>query len=173
MEYYNYNELYHHGVKGMKWGVRRYQNKDGSLTTAGKKRYDRDVRENNAKKKDNRINIDGPDPKRWVKEDTSRAKSVVDSSSNMVRELKNVERSTRPSPKKERMDLSNMTDQQLRDRINRANLEKQYNDIFAQNNSSVSKGRQYVSDILDTTGTVLTIGSSALAIALAIKELRG
>lgn len=35
MEY----ELYHHGVKGMKWGVRRYQRKDGSLTAAGKKRY--------------------------------------------------------------------------------------------------------------------------------------
>lgn len=34
----NYNELYHYGVKGMKWGVRRYQNADGSLTEAGKKR---------------------------------------------------------------------------------------------------------------------------------------
>ena len=33
------NELYHHGVKGMKWGVRRFQKKDGSLTSAGKKRY--------------------------------------------------------------------------------------------------------------------------------------
>lgn len=31
--------LYHHGVKGQKWGVRRYQNDDGSLTEAGKKRY--------------------------------------------------------------------------------------------------------------------------------------
>lgn len=32
-------ELYHHGIKGMRWGVRRFQNKDGSLTPAGKKRY--------------------------------------------------------------------------------------------------------------------------------------
>lgn len=33
------NELYHHGIKGQKWGVRRYQNPDGSLTPAGRKRY--------------------------------------------------------------------------------------------------------------------------------------
>lgn len=43
------DELYHHGIKGQKWGIRRYQNPDGSYTSAGLKRYGaRNARQANA-----------------------------------------------------------------------------------------------------------------------------
>ena len=42
MPYTEYNYLAHHGVKGMKWGVRRYRNYDGTLTSTGKERYSSD-----------------------------------------------------------------------------------------------------------------------------------
>lgn len=162
--------LMHHGVKGMKWGRRRYQNKDGSLTPAGEKRYERDIRENNAKKKDNRITIDGPDPSRWATEDTRRAKNTVDSTSNLVKELKGLDDSI-PNRKQKKLDLSNKSEKEMREEINRALLERQYNDVF--NPRKVSKGREVARGILETTGTVLAIGSSALGIALAVKELKG
>ena len=45
------NELYHHGVKGMRWGVRRYRNTDGSITAAGKKHYQTRNRSEESKRK--------------------------------------------------------------------------------------------------------------------------
>ena len=164
-----YNYLQHYGIKGMKWGVRRYQNTDGTLTNAGRKRYDRDQRENAGKKKGNKVGE--ADPKRWVKEDMERTKRLTDASSHMTNELKRINDAKIKNAPKSKMDLSSMSDKQLRDEINRAFLEKQYNDMFAP--QKTSKGREYAANILETAGSVLAVTGSALGVALAIKELKG
>lgn len=177
------NELTHWGIKGMKWGVRRYQNSDGSLTAAGKRRYDRDAREkgfNNqdsdgtyyktSGKKGKREDL-GTDPDRWVKENRERTKRVVDEAGQMTNKLKNINDTSMRNKPKPKMDLSNMSDKEMRDAINRAFLERQYNDLFAPQNTS--RGREYVGKTLEVAGSVLAVTSSALGIALAIKELKG
>lgn len=166
------NELYHYGVLGMKWGVRRYQNRDGSLTAEGKKRYNRDIAENLAKKKDSRIDTSSPDPNRWVREDIERSKRVIDSGSDLIRQAKSIERDTSPRSTKKRLNVSNMSDKELRDKINRELLERQYSDIFGEE-AKVSRGRRFTREILEIAGTALAATSSVLGIMLSIKQLKG
>lgn len=164
--------LQHHGILGMKWGIRRYQNADGTLTEAGKKRYDREVSRNHQKSKKNRVaDEDLKDPNRWVEEDISRTREVVNSTRQLTGDLRNLEEVTRSKKKLERLDLSNMTDKELRDQINRELLERQYNDVF--NPAEISKGREFVNDSLKVANVALTTTATALGIALAIKQLKG
>lgn len=168
------NELFHHGIKDMRWGVRRYQNQDGTLTEAGRKRYAKDIAKNNQKKRKDRAEESSlKDPERWVKEDLEKNKRFADSINNAVRQAQNIERETREKPVKKRMDLSKMTDQELRQKISREQLERQYNDLFNKAETpKISKGREILKSTLDVAGGVLAIGSSSLGIALAIKELK-
>lgn len=169
--------LQHHGIIGMKWGVRRYQNKDGSLTPAGKKRSasrrTSDMSDEEITAKLKRYNLekayDKMEKESGKNSKMEKTKKVMDASSNLVNQAKSLSKNSQAKPK---MDLSSMTDQQLRERINRANLERQYNDLFGSEAATVSKGRQFINNTLDVAGTVLAIGSSSLGIALAIKDLK-
>lgn len=104
------NELEHHGIKGQKWGVRRYQNKDGSYTDIGRKRYKNEPRHTG---KD--------DPIKKAREDRKRAYEN--------RRL--------------------LSDEELRARINRLNLEKQFRDLSRQD---LYPGMEIATNILSTAG---------------------
>ena len=164
----NNNYIQHHGIKGMKWGVRRYQNADGTLTEAGKKRYDRDTADMKPSKKQNYK----ADPEKWVTEDVRGTKGVVDATKNLADTVNNTVRNS-PKPKAERMNLDDMSDKELRDRINRELLERQYNDVFNPENQRVAEGRERTERIISGTVSGLAITSSALGIAIAIRQLLG
>ena len=175
--------LYHHGIKGMRWGVRRYQNKDGSLTDRGKKRYYQEADAAGYKQegyngrrykstKKGRVEGFDADPNKWARDDLGAGKKVADEGSNLANRLKKANDDAMRYRKQNAkpMDLSKMSDKEMRDQINRAMLEKQYDDMF--NPKKTSRGREYASQILETTGTVLAVGASAVGLAVGIMELR-
>ncbi|MCM1578147.1 MAG: hypothetical protein NC078_05030 [Ruminococcus sp.] len=161
-----YNEtLYHHGIKGQKWGVRRYQNPDGSLTPAGEKRVQ--CREmmgkaftpsiKNGKDKD----LISPAEK-ILKE----SNNVIDNSSRLVDSISNI----KSREQSDKSGVSSMTDEELRSAIARMNLERQYKSLSSE---GVAKGKDYVKDTLSIVGSTVGITASVVGIIATIKKLKG
>ena len=129
------NELMHWGIKGMKWGVRRYQNKDGSLTPAGKKRYDKEMaklkeEEKIAKNKlRTQAKLNKLDEKRKEIEALKSGKPIA----------KSTKQHSKPSVK-------DMSDEELRQTVNRLLMEQQYAKL---NPQQVSAGQKFVKKVMN------------------------
>lgn len=140
------SELRHHGIKGQKWGVRRFQNKDGSLTPAGAKRYSAD------------------DYKSALDKVNKADKTLKD-----VKKMRN-EAEAKTYEKKIKYDLSKMSDKDLQQAVNRLNMEERYTQVMAQRHR-LEQGEDKVNKILNIAGSALTGAATALTIAAAMKEL--
>ena len=136
---FNQNELYHYGIRNQKWGVRKYQNPDGSLTEEGKRRYG------------------------YKKNVLSEAKNITDT-------LAEITSNFGKGSIRKNGNYRNISTTELRKRVNRLSLERQYSDLMG-DTKYVMSGRDKVREILQTVGAGLGIGASTVGIALAIKQL--
>lgn len=161
------DELYHHGIKGQKWGRRRYQNADGSLTPAGKQRYG--SKENFEKQY--------PEDRKAA---TKAVKKVSDKGAEVARSAREIEaertkkrqsKADKALEKAAREKARKMSDQELREAVNRLNLEENYTRMM-QNRERISVGESTVAKVLNVTLTAMTVTSTALGIATAIQELK-
>lgn len=148
MEYYIYkgeDELTHWGVRGMKWGVRRYQNKDGSLTPAGKKRYEAEL---NSLKAEERALKKKFATRAKLKKLEDKRKELDEKKKELDEDGKKDSSST---PRARRM--SEISTDELRAMTDRMNAERNFYE--AQKNlanaapKQVSKGKKFISSMLD------------------------
>lgn len=160
------NSLKHSGVKGMKWGVRRYQNPDGTLTDLGKRRQGYEQRNPKGDKKNKKVS---DNPNDWVTDDYRDYSNISSSVGRLSNDAKNSVRSI--PTKRQKINLDHMSDKELNDRINRELLERRYNDIFS-TPSKAEKGKKYVANTLAVAGSLAALATSSLAIAIQIRELK-
>lgn len=162
-------ELYHYGIPKMRWGVRRWQNEDGTWTAEGLAR--RRAMEGASKYYD--------DQNKAYNYQTGHINSIVNESQNVTRTVaRYADRKSEQEQKQLRQlqeeyfdeALANMNDDDIRKAISRLQLEKQYKDLSMRD---IDTGRVAVREILNDVGTALALVGSVTAIGLHVKTLIG
>lgn len=157
MEYevYYSDELQHWGVKGMRWGIRRYQNRDGTLTEAGKKRYAKEMEKLKAEEKTlknkqrTKAKMDKLEELR--KSNAALKEGLGEGKSKKVKDQKD------EPPKMEKKAIKDMTDAELAARKARLQMEKDYKDLLKQTRGEqAAKGKSFVEEVLTNSGKAMT-----------------
>lgn len=149
--------LMHHGILGQKWGIRRFQNKDGSLTSAGKERIQ------------STLASSGKEIATMTKEMSKSANTM--SKYFQKRATQYDEKKYNASRRKARNEMAKLSNKELQDIITRQNLERQYLDYMT-DKELIHKGAKKVSNILDACGTAITLVGSTVTTAAAIMALK-
>lgn len=167
-------ELYHHGIKGQRWGIRRYQNKDGSLTAYGKKRYAKELAKLEAEKK--RIRQQEQTAKKMKKLDNMR-KDLDERKKalNPDDAPESAKRQKAPSVPKKRK-LSELSNEEIQAKIDRMNLENKYKElaqaqIDAVSKKEVSKGQKFTEEVLEKAGKNIATQAAAWAMGTGVNKL--
>lgn len=145
------NELQHHGIKGQKWGVRRFQNADGSLTAEGKKRYS---------VSDYQQAIDK----------TKTAGKIVNEAKTLNNTIKKV--NDPAAERRIRKSAAEMSDIELQKRVQRLNMEDNYTRMML-HRENLERGRTFVDKALDVSAIAVQGTVASLTIALLVKQLTG
>ena len=168
------NELYHHGIKNMKWGIRRFQNKDGSLTPAGKKRYDKEVAKLKAEKKKLRNEISVQKKADKLKQLEKERDVLKAQSKNLKKNSKTTTQEDKQAEtieqKRERLLKSTdakelyenralLTTNELNERINRIDTEAKLNSkiVVEKRKTGMEKFNERMSKATDTIGNAVAL----------------
>jgi len=160
-------DLYHHGIKDQRWGIRRYQNLDGTLTEAGKRRYGSGSYDN----QDNQLRFTNKDGA-LTKEGSDYigdVQKVSQISSKTLRDAAKILETT-PKSKRVKQDYSKMTNEELQQRVNRLNLEEAYGRLSGETTYKRT-GAEWTREILQTAGATVGVVGGALGIYMALKHL--
>lgn len=161
------NELYHHGIKGQKWGVRRFQNKDGSLTLAGKKRalkmqnqYTELSNDKRYHDKHGNLTYAGRKKELKMKEKYSELTG---------KDLRRFTLRTNKSTADKSQRISEMTNAEIQAKIDRIRLE---NTLKSLTPAQTSKGEKFINDLKDTALSMIKDKGTKLIGDYIDKQLR-
>lgn len=170
------SDLRHHGIKGQKWGVRRFQNSDGSLTAAGRKRYgDGESSYDYGKDSGGRkvVRVSKGSSVEDYQNAIKKTKAAGESVENIRKFNNDVKRIKDPAMEKRiRKSTEAMTDKELQQRVNRLNMEDNYTRMMM-HREQLKQGEDYVNRVLDVSAVALRGATTALTIALLVKQLKG